>query len=79
MVSLKSANNASLGELVSKVVAQIGRFSAEQFATFWEIHGEFGTTLIIRPAFQDFSYFPRIRPSFVFKFTAASIPFYVTA
>ena len=27
----------------------------------------------------NFGYFPRTRPSFMFKFTAASIPFYVTA
>ena len=25
-------------------VAQIGRSGVERFATFWEIHGEFGTT-----------------------------------
>ena len=51
VVSLKSADHANLGELAGKGVAQIGQSSVERFATFWGIHGEFGTTLIIRPAF----------------------------
>ena len=80
VVSLQPADHANLGELVDKGVAQIGRSSVERFATFWGKHGEFETTLIIKPAFSNSGYFPRARPSFVvFKLTAASIPFYVTA
>ena len=33
-------------------VAQIGRSGGERFATFWGIHGEFGTTQINKPAFS---------------------------
>ena len=40
-----------LGNLVGKRVAQIGRSSVERFVSIWGIHDEFGTTLIIKPAF----------------------------
>ena len=49
--SPQSADHANLGELVGKGVVQNGRSSVERFATFWGIHGDFGTTLIIKPTF----------------------------
>ena len=51
VVSPQSAAHAHLGELVGKAVVQNGWSSVERFATFWGIHGDFGTTLIIKPAF----------------------------
>ena len=43
-VSLQSARLCKFGRLVGKGVTQIGGSSVELFATFWGIHGEFGTT-----------------------------------
>ena len=78
VVSPQSADHAHLGELVGKGVAQIGWSSVERLLPFWRVHGEFGITLIIESSFSNFGCFPRARPSFVIKFTAASIPFYAT-
>ena len=78
MARSKVCRPCELDRFVGKGVAQVGGSDVERFATFWGIHGDFGTTLIIKPAFWNFGYFPRDRPSFVFKFTTASIPYYAT-
>ena len=41
---------------------QIGRSSVEWLATFWGIHGEFGTTLNVKPTFRTFVIFHGLVP-----------------
>ena len=84
MGSPKSADHVNLGELIGKGVAQIRRSSVERFdASRGCMVGSGASSL-----HDYFDYQARVlrtlvifhrRPSFVFKFTTASIPFYVTA
>ena len=66
---------ANLGDSSARGGAD--RAVLERFATFFGgIHSEFGTTYRLSiPRFQNFGYFLRAHPSFVFRFTATSIPF----
>ena len=43
-VSLQYFDYVEFGRIVGKGVAQVGSSSAERFATFWGILGDFGTT-----------------------------------
>ena len=51
-VSLQSADYTKFGRLVGKGWRRSGGLAWNGLLPFWGIHGEFGTTWIIKPAFS---------------------------
>ena len=75
VVSLQSADHANLGDSSARGWRRSSGLAWNGLLPFGEYMASSVLLRLPSPRFQNFGYFPRARPPFVFHFTATSIPF----